>query len=226
MPKSSIAMRTPSSLSAASRRAVSSALRISVVSVISIVSALGASPLELERPFDVIEEIVGVELARGDVDRHAERVAGLLPLGALAAGLPEDPGADVDDHPALLEQRDEVVGLDDPAPRLAPADQRLDPRRRHAREVEGRLVDEEELLVLERALEVHLELHPVLDGVLHPGLEHERSDSCRPTWPGTSRCRRRAAAPRRRIAVADGDADARLHDHTRVLGPAELERLA
>ena len=63
MPKSSIAMRTPSALIAASRRAVSSTLRISVVSVISIVSASGSRPLSRERVFDVGDELVGVELA-------------------------------------------------------------------------------------------------------------------------------------------------------------------
>ena len=63
MPKSSIAICTPSSLIAASRRAVSSMLRISVVSVTSIVSAVGVEAAGGERLFDVGDDLVGVELA-------------------------------------------------------------------------------------------------------------------------------------------------------------------
>ena len=48
-------------------------------------------------------------------------------------------------RPALLEQRDEVVRLHQPAAGAAPADQRLDARRDHPPQVERGLVDEEEL---------------------------------------------------------------------------------
>ncbi len=93
VPKSSIAIRTPSALIAVSRRAVSSMLRIRVVSVISIVSAAGSRPLSVERAFDVGDQLVGVELASGHVDGHADRVPGRPPGGALVAGLLENPAA-------------------------------------------------------------------------------------------------------------------------------------
>ena len=57
---------------------MSSTLRISVVSVISIVSASGSRPLSRERIFDVLDHLVGVELASGDVHGHPDRIA--LPL--------------------------------------------------------------------------------------------------------------------------------------------------
>ena len=41
----------------------------------------------------------------------------------------------------------------------------------HVAQVEGGLVDQEELAVLERFAEVHFEFHVALDRVLHPGLE-------------------------------------------------------
>jgi hypothetical protein len=53
-------------------------------------------------------------------------VTGLAPRGALAAGLVAAPTSDLHDQAGLLEQRDEVVGLHDPARLAAPADQRLD----------------------------------------------------------------------------------------------------
>ena len=52
------------------------------------------------------------------------------------------------DQPGLLEQRDEVVGLQRrPRVGMLPADQRLDPVGRHVAEVERGLVGEEELVV-------------------------------------------------------------------------------
>ncbi len=58
MPKSSIAMRTPSAFIALSRRAVSSTFFMSVVSVISIVRAVGASPLSVSARLDVAEDLI------------------------------------------------------------------------------------------------------------------------------------------------------------------------
>ena len=106
-------MRTPSSLIAISRRAVSSALRISVVSVISSVSERRLQAALRERVAHVGHELVGVELARRDVDGDADRVPGLAPGGALSAGLLQHPLADLDDQAGLLQQRDEVIGLHD-----------------------------------------------------------------------------------------------------------------
>ena len=76
-----------------------------------------------ERLRDIVDELVGVELARGDVDGHADRMAGAAPDGALrrqaclSTQLPTST-----DQAGLLEQGDEVVGLDDAAPGVPPAD--------------------------------------------------------------------------------------------------------
>ena len=73
------------------------------------------------------DELVGVELASGDVHGDADRIGGLTPRGDLSAGLVQNPLSDLDDQPRLLEQRDEIVGLNDPAHRVLPADQGLHP---------------------------------------------------------------------------------------------------
>ena len=66
------------------------------------------------------------------------------------AGLRAAPTAPTShDQAGLFEQRDEVVGLDDPARGAAPADQRLHAGGGHVLQVERGLVDEEELVVLE-----------------------------------------------------------------------------
>ena len=54
---------------------------------------------------------------------------------------------------------------------MAPAHQRLDPHDLLALEVDDRLVDEEELVRLERVGQVHLQVHAVLRRGLHRGLE-------------------------------------------------------
>ena len=66
------------------------------------------------------------ELAGGDVHRDRElggRLAGPAPRRQLATGLLEDPRSDGDDQPAVLEQGDEVVGLDLAPKRVLPAEQ-------------------------------------------------------------------------------------------------------
>src|SRR3977135_485528 len=78
-----------------------------------------------ERALYVGYELVGVELASGHVDGHSDGISGLVPSGALRAGLLENPLADLDDHPRLLEQRDKIVRLNDAASRVPPADQGL-----------------------------------------------------------------------------------------------------
>ena len=125
-----------------------------------------------ERVFDVGRDLIGVELAPGDVDGHADRIPGRSPRGALSAGLLQDPPADLRDQPRLLEQRDEVVGLKDAARRVAPADQGLHSGGAHVAQVDRGLIGEEELVLLESFAQVHLEFHAVLDDVLHAGLEH------------------------------------------------------
>src|SRR6185312_13256287 len=119
----------------------------------------------------VLADLVTVELARGDVYGDPDRMSLRVPEGSLAAGLEQDPAADVRDHAGLLQQGDERVGLDESAGRTLPPDQRLHPGRRHVAEVESRLEDEEELALGEGSAKVALELHPVLEPLGHARLE-------------------------------------------------------
>ena len=96
------------------------------VSVSSMTSAAGVEAGLVRARADVVDEMVAVELAGGDVDRHVHVALGELPLLRLAARLLDDPAADVDDELRLLEERDERVGLHDAAHRVVPAQQRLD----------------------------------------------------------------------------------------------------
>ena len=94
-------------------------------------------------------------------------MSALAPASALPASLLEHPLAHIHDQPGLLEQRYEVVWLDDSARAAAPAQQRLHSGGHHATQVERRLVEQEELVVLERAAQIHLEFHALLHKVLH-----------------------------------------------------------
>ena len=75
---------------------------------------------------DDLDQIVGGELARGDVHAHDEPVVAAV-RDLPAACLPEDPGADRDDQPGFLGERDEAVGPDEPIVRVLPAHERLAP---------------------------------------------------------------------------------------------------
>ena len=170
------------------------------------------------------DELIGVELASGDVDGHADRIPGRSPRGALSAGLLQDPLADLGDQPRLLEQRDEVVGLNDAARRVLPADQGLHPGGAHVAQVDRGLVGEEELVVLEGFAQVHLEFHAVLDGVLHAGLEHDVAVLAVPLGP-VHRDVGVAQELLGRGSLPDRDPDARRHGHASLLVRSELERL-
>ncbi len=224
MPKSSIAIRTPNSLDAGEAHSglldVAHDGRLGDLERerVRVQRAVG------ERPLDIGHELVTVELARGDVDGHADRVAGVAPAHALVARLVEDPATDFDHQPGLLQQRDEVVRLDDAARGALPADQRLHARGAHLSQVERRLVDQEELVVLERHAQVHLELHPRLHRRVHARFEDHVAVAPVPLGlvhghVGVAQQLFRA------FALAAGDADARGHLQRRLRAAGDHERL-
>ena len=106
------------------------------------------------------------ELAGRQVHRHRER---RRPRGRssrhchqLAARLLEHPRADRHDEPGLLGQVDELVRRDQPALGVLPAHQRLGARRSVAvGERDDRLVEDAELVALERAVQRVLGLEPL-----------------------------------------------------------------
>ena len=135
--------------------------------MISIVKRRRVQPGSVECVLYVVDQLVVVELASGDVDRDRERVPLRMPVRGLLAGLLEHPPSDRDDQPVLLGDRDEYVGGDDPASGVAPAQQRLDAGRALGAKIKDWLIDQKQLVALERFGEVQLEREPVLDGGLH-----------------------------------------------------------
>ncbi len=202
MPKSSIAMRTPSCLTACQP-----AHRL-----LGVAHDRGLGDLQRQRArveATLAQRRRGRAPTNSSVSSWRAETFTDIPIawpasrqpGALAAGLAQHPAADLGDHPGLLQQRHEVVGLHHPASRAVPAQQRLHARGAHVLEVEGRLVDEEELLA-SAALRAGPSPAPC-GSARRPAswTRTPRSGSCRPTWRGTSRRRRRAAAPRRSRAA-------------------------
>ena len=171
MPKSSTAMRTPSSLMARSRWAVA----------VGVAHEGGFGDLDDQRGgvetahgegvADVLDDGVVVELAARDVDRDVEGVAPGVPGGHLLAGLAQHPAADLADLAGLLEDRDELVGLDQTPGRVLPAQQRLDADQGEVVEVVDRLVDEAELVARQRRAQIELELDAAADVGLHLRVE-------------------------------------------------------
>ncbi|HEX2160444.1 MAG TPA: hypothetical protein VHF88_01320 [Thermoleophilaceae bacterium] len=119
---------------------------------------LEAEPLGLdagirERRADDADEVVGEQLARGDVDGHREvrgaRAAVLLPARNLVAGLAQHPLADRQDQAGPLGDGDEAVGRDGTERRMVPAHQGLDADHLAAAQVDGGLVVEPQLTALD-----------------------------------------------------------------------------
>ncbi len=104
------------------------------------------------------DEAAAGELAGGDVDGDAHVAR---PARRLGAGGPDDPFAERVDQADFLRYGNELARRNQPAPRMAPARQRLDRDDAVVGEADDRLVMEFELVVGERAAQVALELHPL-----------------------------------------------------------------
>jgi len=122
---------------------------------------------------DVVCDPALVELAGGDVDGDPDLVAAAVPVGCLPAGFLEDPASDRDDQAGSLCGWDEEVGADHASVWVLPADQCFDTGDLFGSEVEGRLVDEEELLLVDGGAEVDLEPSLIGFELLHAGLEQQ-----------------------------------------------------
>ena len=85
---------------------------------------------------------------------------------------------------------------------MRPAQQGLEPGDPVVAEVDDRLVAQVELAPLERVVQLVLEQQPSGDPLAHRRVEQRRPRCRRGPWPGTSRCRRCAAWPRRRCPRA------------------------
>ena len=148
MPKSSMAIRTPRSVSARRARTGSSApALIMVLSVISSWSRSGGRPVCGQQPATSSHQSPGActcRTARLTLTNGAGPAVGRPALG-LPARLGEHPAAEPDDQPGLLGQPDEAAGAQHPQLGVPPADQRLHPEQRAVAQRGQRLVVQEEL---------------------------------------------------------------------------------
>src|SRR5665213_1246356 len=110
---------------------------------------MGAQTTDVQGVADLTDEEVAVELARGDVDRHVERVAEHVPRRHLVAGFTEDPRADLANVARSFEDRNEIIGLDDAFTGVAPTQQSLHTHDGEVLEIVDGLVDKEELMTRE-----------------------------------------------------------------------------
>ena len=94
-----------------------------------------------------------------------------LPRLPLPARHLEDVEAELADDARLLGDADEFGGPDHAPAGMLPAHQRFDTHRRAGRHVDDRLIEDDELAVVDGALEVGAHLEPAGHDVLHPGFE-------------------------------------------------------
>ena len=154
VPKSSIAIRTPSSFSSRSSAAVRPTSVIRTVSVISIVSRCAGSP-----------ELTS---AASTVSRNASERSWTLETFTVTGSPPSQPAAvrhaSSSTHapigtirPRLLGERDELARRHVPVARMVPAQERLGGAQRARLEVDDRLERQVQLVRVERAAEVVLQ---------------------------------------------------------------------
>ena len=131
---------------------------------------VGGDPVLLEQPGDPLGERL-VEQVRGrEVDGDAEVEAGRAPARELHhGGLEHEPGDGVHEA-ALLDDRQEGVGVEDAAGGVLPAHQRLGAEDGAGLDVDLRLVVQDELAVHERGVEVLDRLEPGAVGLVELGL--------------------------------------------------------
>jgi hypothetical protein len=113
------------------------------------------------------------ELLGREVDREAEGPVGQQrgPARHLGCGRRHHPAAERHDEAGLLRQRDEAGRREQPAARVLPADQRLEPHDREvAPHVDDRLVDEAELPRGQAVPDLPLQVEPVERALVHVGV--------------------------------------------------------
>ena len=107
------------------------------LSVTSSSSRLGSSPRRGERAEHGLGKPRAGQLRRRDIDRDAQPAG---PARGLGARLADHPVADLVDQAGILDDRDEQVGRNVAARRMAPAQQRLAPDLDAARGIDDRLI--------------------------------------------------------------------------------------
>ncbi len=116
---------------------------------------------------DPLGEVRLLELERREVHGDLE---GPVPGRGLAAGGAQDPFAERQDHPALLGEGDEGARRDEPAGRVDPAHQGLEPDELPAAGRHLRLVVEGQFVLRDGPAEVVLKVAALGGGLVHAGV--------------------------------------------------------
>ncbi len=181
-----------------------------------------SNPLAASAPIDIVDDPVALELLGGDVDRDDEAMTLPLPRRSLAACRLQDPLADRNDQPARFEGGNEVIGLHDPSCGMAPAQKGFDTGEDAGGKVDGGLIEQEELISGEGAMQIHVETAMIVDGLQHRGREDSEA-----TFSGRFGSVQRdvgvAQQLFRRGPVTRGNADAR-GDRQGNIAARDLER--
>ena len=114
----------------------------------------------LERALDLGGDAALGELASGDVDADSQRRPArvlALPRADLPAGLGEHPAADRPDQAGLLRNGDEEIGREQPAARMLPARERLEPDHGAGLQIDDRLVVRDDLVAFQRVAQLGLD---------------------------------------------------------------------
>ena len=132
-----------------------------MLSVTSTPKRRGSRPVSASRPSMQPRQVRLQQLARRQVDRHAQRrQPGALPGRCLFDGAAQHPVADGNDQAGLLGDRDETIRGDAPQRRVLPAQQGLDADDATLPEVDLRLVVQIKLLVAQRMAQRGLQRQP------------------------------------------------------------------
>ena len=94
-----------------------------------------------------------------------------MPARGLLQGLAKDVAAELDDEPGLLGEWDEVLRREAPAGRMVPAQQRLEACKLVGSKAGNRLIEDGDLLPIERHAELALERQAALVLAAHGGVE-------------------------------------------------------
>ena len=183
-------------------------------------------PAVAERAPHIVHHVLALQLVSRDVDRERERLSRRALSACQPDGLParlaHHPAAERNDQPRLLGQRNERERREHPARGMIPAHERLDAGDLARLQQDDRLIEQRELVAVDRVAQIGLELEP-----LHRLGVHARFVAAVLSLPALLRDVHRHVRVAQQVArgvirVRDGDPDARGREH---FLPLEMERV-
>ena len=155
--------------------AACSGFSITSDSVSSSLSVPRARPRARQHGAQVVDQVVAQQLPRRHVDAGEHRLAqphAALPGAELARGALQHEQAEIDDQADLLGDADELRRRHPAHLRMVPARQRLEARDRAVLQPHDRLVEDGDLLALQRAAQLGFQRQAVGLARAHRRLEH------------------------------------------------------